>query len=226
MRTVWWGSITRAGKLRLQERGELAIRRAKLGPGVSVLEPGPGNGEFTSRIASSGASIVGVEISPRQQELAKDALARFPNVQVIVGDVEEELKFPDGSFDCVVGNSVLHHLDLNRALPHLYRVLKPAGRIFFFEPNMLNPQIALERNIRLLGRRLMNSPDETAFVRWRLARILRQFGFVNVDVLPFDFLHPGTPARIMAPIRRLSSILSSTPVVREIAGSLQVYAER
>ena len=224
--SVWWGSITAAGRVRLQERGEIAIRRARLGPGVKVLEPGAGNGEFTTRIATSGATIVGIEIAPRQQELATKMLAQFPNAQVVLGDVEERLAFADAYFECIVGNSVLHHLDLSRALPQLYRVLKPGGRVFFFEPNMLNPQIALERNIRFIRRRMMNSPDETAFFRWKLRSTLGRHGFVKIDIRPFDFLHPGTPAALVPPIRALSSALSSVPAVREVGGSLQIYAEK
>lgn len=224
--SVWWGSITPAGRLRLDERAQMAIRRAKLSPGVIALEPGAGNGEFTKRIAPSGATIVGVEISERQQQLAAIALEGFPNSSVVVGDAEERLDFPDAYFDCIVGNSVLHHLDLARALPEMYRVLKPQGRLFFLEPNMINPQVAVEKNIRFIGRRLMNSHDETAFVRWRLARVLRQNGFDKVDIRPFDFLHPGTPVQLISVAHRVSSFLGSIPVVREIAGSLQIYAER
>jgi SAM-dependent methyltransferase len=224
--SVWWGSITAAGKVRLQERGEIAIRRARLAPGVMVLEPGAGNGEFTTQIAKSGATIIGIDISPRQQELAGQMLARFPNAQVVLADAEEHLAFPDGFFDCVVGNAVLHHLDLSKALPELYRVLKPGGRLCAFEPNMLNPQVALERKVKFVGRRMMNSPDETAFFRWQLRRKLHEQGFVRIDIRPFDFLHPGTPIRLVPAVHGLSSVLGSVPVIREVAGSLQIYAEK
>jgi SAM-dependent methyltransferase len=224
--TVWWGSVTPAGRLRLDERAELAVRRAKLAPGVTVLEPGAGNGAFTQKIATSGATIIGVEISPLQCQLAATELAGFANAKVVVGNIEERLDFPDASFDSIVGNSVLHHLDLARALPEMLRLLKVGGRMFFTEPNMLNPQIALERNVKVIGRRLMNSPDETAFVRWRLSRILRDHGMVNVNIRPFDFVHPGTPVRVLPAMMRMSHLMNRVPLVREIAGSLQIYAER
>lgn len=204
----------------------MAIRRAKLSRGVTVLEPGAGNGEFTKKIAVSGATIIGVEISPQQTQLAQKELEPFANARVVIGNIEERLDFSDASFDSIVGNSVLHHLDLTKALPEMMRVLKPNGRMFFTEPNMLNPQIALEKNVKFIGRRLMNSPDETAFFRWRLARMLRAQGLINVDIRPFDFLHPGTPFRLIPAVQRLSSFLSLVPLLREAAGSLQIYAER
>ena len=221
---VWWGSETKAGQARLDERGAITIRHADLKPGRVVLEPGAGNGEFTLRFAPSGATIIGVEISPKQVEIARRRLAHFPQTSIEVGDVDH-LAFPDAHFDAVVGQSVLHHFDLERSLPEIRRVLKPGGRLFFLEPNMLNPQIAIEKNVKPIGRRLQNSPDETAFFRWQIVRILHRHGFHNAWARPFDFLHPGTPDFMIPAVHAISRVLSATPVIREIAGSLQIYAE-
>lgn len=222
---VWWGSVTKAGQLRIDQRGDLAIQHGRLAPGKRVLEPGSGNGEFTLRLAKSGADITAVEISPRQVDIAKNRLASFANVTTLVGDVTQ-LPFPDGSFDAVVGNAVLHHFDLTTTLPELYRVLKPGGHFFFTEPNMLNPQIAVEKNIKFIGRKLQNSPDETAFLRWRITRRLRGYGFQSPWAKPFDFLHPGIPDGWIPAVRGLSNWLSKTPIIREIGGSLQIYGRR
>lgn len=223
--SVWWGSVTKAGQLRIDERGALATRYAQLTPGKRVLEPGAGNGEFTLRLARSGADILGVEISPKQVDLASNRLAQLPNVSFKEGDVNA-LPFADGSFDAVVGNAVLHHFELSPALSEFYRVLKPGGHFFFTEPNMLNPQIAIEKNIKFVGRRLQNSPDETAFFRWQIARILKRHGFREVWVKPFDFLHPGAPDNWIPAVRWLSNTLNQLPLIREIGGSLQIYGRR
>ena len=223
--SVWWGSVTKAGQLRIDERGDLAIQNGRLAPGKRVLEPGSGNGEFTLRLAQSGADITAVEISPRQVDIAKNRLASLSNVNTVVGDVTQ-LPFPDQTFDAVVGNAVLHHFELNTTLPELYRVLKPGGHFFFTEPNMLNPQIAVEKNIKFIGRKLQNSPDETAFFRWSIARLLRGYGFQGLRIKPFAFLHPGIPEAWIPGVRRLSHLLSQTPIIREIGGSLQIYGRR
>jgi ubiquinone/menaquinone biosynthesis C-methylase UbiE len=221
---VWWGSTTKAGQVRLDERGLITIERAGLRPGRVVLEPGAGNGEFTLRLAPSGATIIGIEISPRQVAIAGERLAPYPATSVEVGDVTG-LRFPTAYFDAIVGQSVLHHLDVERALTEFRRVLKAGGRMFFLEPNMLNPQIAVEKNLKFIGSRLQNSPDETAFFRWQIVRLLRRHGFKNALARPFDFLHPGTPEPLINAVHAASRALSATPLIREIAGSLQIYAE-
>ncbi len=50
------------------------------------------------------------------------------------------IPFADESFDTVIELDVLHHLtDIDGALAEVYRVLKPGGRFFVFEPNINNP---------------------------------------------------------------------------------------
>jgi len=50
-----------------------------------------------------------------------------------------KLKFPDNSFDAVIGGNILHHLDLETALKEISRVLKPGGICVFHEPLDMNP---------------------------------------------------------------------------------------
>lgn len=223
--SVWWGAQTKTGQLRLDERAALAIHHAGLSPGRRVLEPGAGNGDFTIRLARSGATIIGVEISPELVAQGTKRLHHFRNVEVAEGDIAA-LNFPDAFFDAIVGNSVLHHLDLDQALPEMVRVLAPGGRLFFCEPNMLNPQIAVEKNIAAIGRYLQNSPDETAFFRWQIKRKLAACGLTGISVVPFDFMHPGLPDRWIAPFMKLNKVLNRTPLIREIGGSLQIGARK
>ena len=126
----------------------------------------------------------------------------------------------------MVGNAVLHHLPMERALAELLRVLRPGGRFCFAEPNLLNPQVFLERNVPWLREHLENSPDEVAFVRWPLARTLGESGFDDIEVEPFDFLYPLTPRPLIGTVERLGSWLEKLPLVREIAGSLLIQARR
>jgi ubiquinone/menaquinone biosynthesis C-methylase UbiE len=49
------------------------------------------------------------------------------------------LAFRDESFDLIVGMSILHHVDLDKAAHEIHRILKPGGRALFTEPLAHNP---------------------------------------------------------------------------------------
>jgi len=191
-------------------------------PRHQVLELGCGTGYFTRELVKTGAVIKAIDISPDLLELA---VKQVPADNVAFEVVNAyEMPYPGNSFDTVVGSSVLHHLDIDRALKEIFRVLRPGGTICFTEPNMMNLQIALQKNIPRLKEKMGDSPDETAFFRWRLKRQLARNGFSNVRVMPFDFLHPSIPARLVPVLENLFLWFEKIPFVKENAGSLYVRA--
>ena len=169
-----------------------------------VLEIGCGTGLFTKELAGTDNAVVAIDISERLILKAK-ARVSSGNVHFIVGNAYET-GFKSGSFDFIIGCSSLHHLDLHPALKEFLRILKPGGRILFTEPNMMNPQMALIKNVPSLKRRVGDSPDETAFFRWRMAKKLQRLGFVDVSVEPFDFIHPQIPASLLNVAERLTTL--------------------
>jgi SAM-dependent methyltransferase len=217
----WWGHQTRAGQLRLRRRAELC-RRVTNG-NVKVLELGCGGGEFTQYLASVlPKPLIGIDVSHQLIKLAKDKVMS-KDVHLVVASAEN-LPFRDGSFDVVIGNSVLHHLHLESAFSQIISVLKSKGRILFSEPNMLNPHVALEKNVRWIGRILGNSPDETAFFRWSIKKQLEEYGF-SISVKNYDFLYPATPEPFVSIVHAIGSVLEMTPVIREISGSLLIQGQ-
>ena len=83
---------------------------------------------------------------------------------------------------------------------------------------MLNPQIAIQKNVSWVKRKLGDSPDETAFFRWPLQRLLERTGFRDVRIDPFDFLHPKTPRLLVSRLNALGRLFEIMPVVSELAG--------
>jgi hypothetical protein len=120
----------------------------------------------------------------------------------------------------------LHHLPLDLVLKNCFSILKPGGFILFFEPNMMNPQIMIEKNIGFIGKMLENSEDETAFFRWSLKKTLREIGFKRISVQPFDFLHPFVPSLLIDVVDKVGRCIEKTPVLREISGSLFICAHK
>jgi hypothetical protein len=96
----------------------------------------------------------------------------------------------------------------------------------FSEPNMLNPQVALQKNIGALKRRAGDSPDETAFFRPQVIRLLEGAGFGSILMRNFDFLHPATPSRWIRAIAGVGAVCERIPLLREISGSLIFRAQK
>lgn len=219
-----WGWGTPAGRLRAERRAGLIVQGAGLQPGMRVLEIGCGTGVFTKIFAHVGVQITAIDIS---SELISKAKSRnFPVDQVRFLENRFEDCDLEISFDAIVGSSVLHHLDIGSALGKIYHLLKPGGRFSFAEPNMLNPQVAVLKNIPWIKRRFGESPDETAFVRWPLKRRLMQAGFSEVNITPFDWLHPAAPHTLINLLRSLGHWLEITPILREFSGSLIICGRR
>jgi SAM-dependent methyltransferase len=218
-----WNWSSPAGRIRWTRR--VALFRDFLGAIPSkVLEVGCGTGLFTAELASTGHSITAIDISP---ELLEKAAERVGNREVVFVVANAcQTTFPMGTFDVVVGSSCLHHLELDRALEEFHRILKPGGRMMFTEPNMLNPQIALQKNIPWLKRLTGDSPDETAFIRFLLRIKLQNAGFLNVSIVPFDFVHPSIPGPMLGAIVPILNAVEHIPLVREIAGSLIITCRR
>jgi SAM-dependent methyltransferase len=215
-----WNWESPAGRLRLARRVKMLSSHLK--SGMTVLELGCGAGYFTQELARSGADIVAIDVSPELLEIARTNCSS-PNVQYQIQNAYA-LSYSEAVFDSVVGSSVLHHLEIEEALRDIYRVLKPMGTIYFTEPNMLNPQIAIQKNIPWIKRKLGDSPDETAFFRWPLWRLLERTGYRDVRIDPFDFLHPKTPIALIDSVNAFGRFLEKVPVISEFAGSLYIRA--
>jgi len=115
-----------------------------------VLDYGCGNGGFSMILARRGARVLGIDISPKLIEQARASATEMRRNGIapgfLVGDALET-PFRDASFDYVVGNGVLHHLDLEKAFAEIARVLKPRGMAVFMEPMYSHPLLWLVRRL-------------------------------------------------------------------------------
>jgi len=215
-----WNWESPAGKIRWARRVQMLTRH--INPGEKVLELGCGTGYFSREILKTGALVTAIDISP---DLLAEANKNIqdPNI-TFCEENAYQMSFADASFDSVVGSSVLHHLDMEKAVSEMYRVLKPNGSVAFTEPNMLNPQIALQKNIPWLKQKMGDSPDETAFFRWSISSLLKKYNFTQIEVIPFDFLHPAIPPKLIKSVSGVGNFIEKVPLMKEIAGSLYIRA--
>lgn len=220
---TYYGNLRPIAKIRFQRKAKLVQDLLKGYKDPKVLEIGCGTGILSEFILKKNPSlnIKGIDISPEAIKVAREKMSKYKNVNFKVGSVTKS-PYASESFDLVIGNSVLHHLDLKPALREIRRVLKTGGKIWFCEPNIINPQIFFEKNIPLFKTFFQDTPNEKAFSRWSLAKLLKDGGFNRVVSRPYEFLHPLIPGRFIKPATKTLIFLEKVPLLREFAGTLRI----
>jgi SAM-dependent methyltransferase len=115
-----------------------------------VLEYGCGQGDFALWLLDQGATVFGIDISEFNIKRCEEkAIGRnlSPNRYKFMVMNAHETTFPDKFFDRVVGNGILHHLELPAAMMEIDRILKPGAKAIFQEPLGENPLLRLYRSI-------------------------------------------------------------------------------
>lgn len=190
--------------------------------GLRVLDVGSGQGIDVAHYARAGARATGIDLTPRHVELARAHLAALGlDAEVVEGDAEA-LPFPDGAFDRVSSNGVLHHTpDMAAALREVARVLRPGGeaRIVVYNRGSLHYWITLvgwwgivKRELRqggiagVLSEHVEYSgvgarPLVRVYGRGELRRMLETAGLERVRVEARHFRLHDTP--LTSPLRRV-----------------------
>ncbi len=100
-------------------------------PRDSVLDVACGPGIVAAAFARLSSRVVGIDLTPRMIELARErcASAGLANASFDVGDVSA-LPYDDGSFSRVVCRYALHHMaDPATVVQEMARVSGPGGRV-------------------------------------------------------------------------------------------------
>ncbi len=190
--------------------------------GKRVLEYGCGAGSFAWDLARAGAEVTGIDISAHRLEQARErASALHLDITFVEMDAQD-LKFPDASFDRIVGGAIIHHLDPERAYREIARALRPDGEGWFIEPLGYNPAINWFRN----RTPTIRTPDEHPLVKRDISTAKEYFGRIDVrqyllaELLGAAFATGGRAARIVRPpLRWADAVLLRLPAVRWLAWS-------
>ncbi len=191
-----------------------------LRPGDRIADIAGGVGMYASMIVRAlPVEIVGLDISETMVEArAEDPLL----TENVVGDMEE-LPFEDGSFDACLFVACLHHVpDPLRALQEAYRVLRPGGQLFAFEPASLRARGG--------SRPIVGAPQEFRLSRRFLLERLRVAGFDTVEARGFR-VGMRLLRLVVAPSPttwtwndRIDPLLSSLPIVNELGEIVRIRA--
>jgi ubiquinone/menaquinone biosynthesis C-methylase UbiE len=126
-----FGGLAAAG-----ERFGLAEVRSRLLADTAgrVLEVGAGSGTNFAHYPPAVSQVVAVEPEPHLGALAEQAAERAPVPVSVVDGMAEALPAGDCEFDTAVITLVMCSVaDQPRALRELHRVLRPGGRLVFWE---------------------------------------------------------------------------------------------
>jgi SAM-dependent methyltransferase len=204
-----------------------------------ILELGCGDGGNAVLLALKGANVVGIDISPRAIEIAKNR-ARMHDVEDRVEfhalPLERYLEQAGGKFDIICGFAVLHHLlpVLDGVLADLKRLAGEQTRFVFNEPVSY---LRWLRTLRLaLPLKAHGTPDERplepedlAILRQRLGPIrMWRFGLllrVWARFLPGRYEdYNGLRTWLYDHLGRLDAWLLSLPGLRDAASYAVIHA--
>jgi SAM-dependent methyltransferase len=212
--------------LRLWWRAQTVRHTFHLLPGETILEIGCGSGGLTRTL---------VQATRGQCPITAATFGFSPDGKSLgsLGPAVEVIRLHDfpgalhgRTFDYVVANNLL---DLRNAAPVLRAVqqlLRPGGRLLFFETNPWNPVFRLRR---LLSRWLpwLRRADERSLPnKVQLYEILSELGYTRITASCYDFLYKPIPRWLMLIARNLSLVLENTPGVRLLAGTILLHAQK
>ena len=146
--------------------------------GSDLLEIGCGDHAEAWELDERGLDVTAIDISTVAVAQARDRAIGEGRWRLKFQEMNaEQLELPDSSFDAVIGAGILHHLDLDAAIPEVARVLRPDGVGIFLEPLGLNPVLNLYRRVTP-GER---TPDEHPLLRADLRAMERWFEQVDLQ---------------------------------------------
>lgn len=212
----------------MERRTDLLLSGMKLTPETRILEIGCGTGEVSYWMAQrSPAQVLGTDLCVPFIEEAKKKF-QLPNLSYEVLDFNKLDTFADKRFDYIVGNGILHHLyyRLDDALKNMQNLLKDGGELLFLEPNFYNPYIYVIFSYASMRRLARLEPDEMAFSKKYITKLLLNAGYADVQVEYRDFLLPGIPDFLIAPSIWFGNVAEKMPLVKTIAQSLFIRARK
>jgi SAM-dependent methyltransferase len=198
----YWNEVAGPRWVRFQERldreiaglGRLAIERAELAEGESVLDVGCGCGgtalELARRVGPRGR-VLGVDISGPMLARARERAAAegVAQLQLLQADAQTAA-LEAGAFDLLFSRfGVMFFADPVAAFANLRRALRPGGRLAFVcwqrlpdNPWMLVPIGALARHLPLPPPPPPGAPGPFAFAdAERVRGLLESAGFARVE---------------------------------------------
>ena len=224
---------------RLLYRASMKALEAESLHGKKVLDYGCGPADFGLWMATEGADVTLLDLSPAAIELGlKRAHASGVTVRGVAADASVLTMFHDGEFDLVFACAALHHtLKYPGALEELARVMKPGARLVLCETWGGNPLLGLARQAMALITHEEEEQGEDIIFTNAVVRQCAPY-FTQLHVAPLNLLGMGkrllrgrfesswARAVLRALERADALILSLAPFLRNWCGEAVITGRR
>jgi SAM-dependent methyltransferase len=194
-----------------------------------VLDYGCGTGNFAEQVSGfKPKKLVAIDISEEAIKKAKSGIKSEENKIDYRVENCENSNLSSDTFDIIYGLGILHHLNLNKSLKELSRMLKKGGIMLFAEPMATNPIINIYRKFTPKAR----SADEHPLVFQDIKLIESMFKNVEAKYYGFltliFFLFYKSPenSKLFRFISGIDRIILKTKYLRFLAWSVLVKAEK
>ncbi len=215
-----------------------ALERQPLS-GKQVLDYGCGPADFGLWMATEGASVTLLDLSPAAIELGlKRAAASGVEVRGIAADATRLDMLEDAEFDLVFACASLHHtLKYPGAVEELARVMRPGAHLVLCETWGGNPILNAGRKLRAaLAREPEEQGEDIILNRSQLRRLDPFFECLRVE--PLNLLgmakrllrgrfHRAWARSVVTGLEKIdAAILRSAPSLRDWCGEAVITARR
>jgi ubiquinone/menaquinone biosynthesis C-methylase UbiE len=113
---------------------DLILSQAPREGKLKILDVGTGPGVFATLMAKAGHDVVGVDISDKMLEEARQNSSDHGVHPEFIRMDSDHLDFPDGTFDMIINRNVFWIMpDPMAVYREWFRVLKSGGRIVYFD---------------------------------------------------------------------------------------------
>ena len=102
------------------------IDYAGIGPGVSVLELGPGTGQATDPVLETGCDYYAIELGEHLTAKMKEKYGSFPNFHIVNDDFITH-DFGEQRFDAIYSAATIQWIPEETAFSKTFSLLKPGG---------------------------------------------------------------------------------------------------
>ena len=222
----YWTHHDSLNDMRIRWRACAVRHLLHLLPGETILELGCGTGTLTRglvEVTRGECPITAATFDPENDlSRVRELLPAVETVQL--GEFPGELEGRE--FDYVIASNLLDHASAVSLLLEVQGLLKPGGRLLFFESNPWNPFFQFRMRFGRLVPFLRRGDERGLHSKIQLYELMSELGFVSIGATCYDFLYAPIPRWSLPVVRPLSLVLENTPVIRMLAGTILLHAQK